>query len=199
MKLIRKQYDGIISEHQYGRAHKTCMMPVLNKLLTVQLLIQKRTAGIVFDNDANRYNDRIVIGIALEALRRIGYSKSSVNLLGRLWAELEHHICTGYDVSDKTYKSTIYKLLYGICQGSWASPIFWALLDQLLITALGDKFDCIQLVYIKGTTHTRPGDSFVDDTTMGATNENVSSLPVDMMCEQGLAEEERNWWQKWRL
>jgi hypothetical protein len=49
-KLV-EQHDGIISEHQYGRAHKTCMMPVLNKLLTVQLLIQKRTAGVIFERD----------------------------------------------------------------------------------------------------------------------------------------------------
>jgi hypothetical protein len=31
--------EGIISEHQYGRAHKTCMTPVLNKLMTIQILI----------------------------------------------------------------------------------------------------------------------------------------------------------------
>jgi hypothetical protein len=49
---MAKQHDGIIIEHQYGHAHKTCMTPVLNNLLTVQLLIQKRTSGIIFDNDA---------------------------------------------------------------------------------------------------------------------------------------------------
>jgi hypothetical protein len=48
---LAKQHDGIISEHQYGRAHKTCLILGLNKLLMVQFLIQKRTAGIVFDND----------------------------------------------------------------------------------------------------------------------------------------------------
>jgi hypothetical protein len=49
---LAKNNKGIISDRQYGRAHATCMTPVLNKLLTVQLLIQKRTKGIVFDNDA---------------------------------------------------------------------------------------------------------------------------------------------------
>jgi hypothetical protein len=85
-KLV-KQHDGIISEHQYGCAHKTCMTPVLNKLLTVQLLTQKRTAGIVFDNDAKACYNRAISGIAVAALRIIGYSKNSVNLRGRLWAE----------------------------------------------------------------------------------------------------------------
>jgi hypothetical protein len=45
-KLV-KNNKGIIRYHQYGRAHATCMTPVLNKLLTVQLYKQKRTEGIV--------------------------------------------------------------------------------------------------------------------------------------------------------
>jgi hypothetical protein len=79
--------------------------------------------------------------------------------------------------------------LYGIGQGSCASPIIWALLNQLILATLCEKFDCIQLVYIEGTTHMGPGYSFVDDTTVGATNGDVTSLPVDA-AEQGLTEEE---------
>jgi hypothetical protein len=71
---LAKEHEGIISKHQYGRAHKTCMTPVLNKLLTVQLIIQKKIEGIVFDNDAQGCYDRIISGIALACLRRIGYS-----------------------------------------------------------------------------------------------------------------------------
>jgi hypothetical protein len=70
---LAKDHEGIISEHQYGRAHKTCMTPVLNKLLTVQILIQKKVEGIVFDNDAKGCYDRIISGIALACLKRIGY------------------------------------------------------------------------------------------------------------------------------
>jgi hypothetical protein len=36
---LAKNNKGIISDHQYGRARATCMTPVFNKLLTVQLLI----------------------------------------------------------------------------------------------------------------------------------------------------------------
>jgi hypothetical protein len=36
---LAQETPGIISEHQYGRSHQTCLTPVLNKLLTVQLLI----------------------------------------------------------------------------------------------------------------------------------------------------------------
>jgi hypothetical protein len=145
---LAKEHEGIISKHQYGRARKTCMTPVLNKLLTVQLIIQKRIEGIVFDNDAQGCYDRIIIGIALACLRRIGYSKNSTRMLGLLCSQLEHHVATAYGVSDKTYSSTLDKLLYGIGQGSCASLILWALLNQLLLTALGEEFECIRLVSV---------------------------------------------------
>jgi hypothetical protein len=102
-RSISKLAKGIISDHQYDRAHATCMTPVLNKLLTVQLLIQKRTEGIIFDNDDKGCYDMIIIGVALVALRRLGYSEESVKMLGLLWAQMEHHVCTGFGVSDKTY------------------------------------------------------------------------------------------------
>jgi hypothetical protein len=81
---LAKDHEGIISEHQYGRAHKTCMKPVLNKLLTIQILIQKKVEGIVFDNDEKGCYDRIISGIALACLKRTGYSSNSVQMLGFL-------------------------------------------------------------------------------------------------------------------
>jgi hypothetical protein len=47
-----------------------CLTPILNKLLTVQLLIQKKTNGIVFDNGEKGCYDRIVSGIALAIIWR---------------------------------------------------------------------------------------------------------------------------------
>jgi hypothetical protein len=71
------------------------------------------------------------------------------------------------------------KLLYGIGQSSCSSPIVWALLNQLLLTALGEEFDCISLVSVDGiTTDTRHWDSFVDDTTTGATDDNHNFEPI---------------------
>jgi hypothetical protein len=155
------------------------MTPVLNKLLTVQLLMQKRTEGIVFDNDAKGCYDRIIRGVALSSLRRLGYSKESVKMLGLLWAQMEHHVCTGFGVSDKTYVSTINKLLFGIGQDSCASPNLWALINQILLSALGEKFTFIRLVAIDGLEeHIRPGDSFIDDTTTGSTNDDPELKPI---------------------
>jgi hypothetical protein len=171
---LAQDKDGIISEHQYGRSHRTCISPILNKLLTIQILIQKKTNGIMFDNDAKGCYDRSISGIALLSIRRLGYSKNLVKMLGKLWEQLEHHISTGFGVSDISYSSTVEKLLYGIRQGSFTSPILWALLNQLILTALEEKYECITLVSVdKSTISTRPGDSFVDDTTTGTIDDDV--------------------------
>jgi hypothetical protein len=100
-------------------------------------------------------------------------------MLSLLWAIMEHHICTGSGISDKTYGLTIYKLMYGIGQGICTSPIVWALLNQLLLTSLGETFTCIRLVAIDAVEeHIRPVDSFVDDTTSGTTNDDPELEPI---------------------
>jgi hypothetical protein len=57
----------------------------------------------------------------------------------------------------------------------------WALLNRLLITSLGDKFDCTRLIAVDGVEeHVRPGDAFVDDTTTGVTNDDTTMETVDV-------------------
>jgi hypothetical protein len=49
------------------------------------------------------------------------------------------------------------------------------------MTALGEEFDCIELVsVVNSTTNTRPGDSFVDDTTTGVTSDGITRDPVSI-------------------
>jgi hypothetical protein len=110
-------------------------------------------------------------------------------MLGLLWTQMQHHICTGCGVSEKTYYgSTVNKLLYGIGQGSCASPIIWALLNQLFLPTLEEKSDCISLVTVDGVEeHIQPGNSFVDDMMYGATVDDTAAEPVSSDA-QGLVE-----------
>jgi hypothetical protein len=115
----------------------------------------------------------------LATLRLLGYSRNSVRMLGLLWAQMQHHICYGFSVSKDTYGLSFDKILYGIGQGRCALPILWALLNQIIIAALEEKFDCIRLVAVDGVEeHIRPGDSYIDVTTCGVIYYNVDMEPV---------------------
>jgi hypothetical protein len=58
-----------------------------------------------------------------------------------------------------------------IGQDGCASPLLWALINRLLLTALDKWFTCIRLVAVYGCEeHVRPSDSFVDDIMCDATN-----------------------------
>jgi hypothetical protein len=176
---LTRDNEGVISNHQYGRSDKTCISPILNKLLIIQLLIQKKVNGILFDNDAKEYYDMIVSGVSLATLRRLGYSRNSVRMLGLLWAQIQHHICTRFGVSRNTYGSSIEKLLYGTVQGRCASPIIWALHNQIILAALEENLDSIRLVAVDIVEeHIMPGDSFVDDMICGVTDDNFDMEPV---------------------
>jgi hypothetical protein len=61
---------------------------------------------------------------------------------------------------------------------SCSSPILWALLNQLKMTALEEKFECIKLVSVDNRkTNRRPGDSFINDTTTGVTSDDTAREP----------------------
>jgi hypothetical protein len=113
-------------------------------------------------------------------------------MLGNIWGQLEHHIITGYGVSDTSYSSTVEKLLYSIGQGICSSPILWALLNQLILTALEEKYECITLVSVdKSTISTRLDDSFVDDTMTGTKDDDVAKDPIPID-EKELTSDEGN-------
>jgi hypothetical protein len=79
------------------------------------------------------------------------------------------------------YSGTAESLLHVIGQGSCSSPILWALLNQLILTALGETFEYITLVSVdKSKTSKRPGESFLDDTTTGVTSDDTNRDPIPM-------------------
>jgi hypothetical protein len=169
---LATKHGGNVSYDQYGRAHKTCVTPVLYMLLTVQLLIQWKTKWVLFDNDTKWYYDRIISSIALTSLKYIVYlySTTLVHMLVLFWAQLDHHVCTGYGISDTTYSSMLKILLYGICSAA-ASPILWSLLNQLLLAALDENYYFILAAVDGIEDHIQPGDSLIDYTTCSLTND----------------------------
>jgi hypothetical protein len=64
-------------------------------------------------------------------------------------------------------------------------------LNQLILTALDEKYECITLVSVdKSTISTRPGDSSVDNTTTGTTDDDVTKYPVSIDEKERTSDEE---------
>jgi hypothetical protein len=64
---------------------------------------------------------------------------------------------------------------------SCSSPILWALPNQLKMTALEEKCECIKLMSVDNRkTNRRPGDSFINDTTPGVTSDDTAREPVPL-------------------
>jgi hypothetical protein len=47
MTKLSHNHTGVISEHMYGHSHRTCISPIPKKVLTIQILIQKRRNIII--------------------------------------------------------------------------------------------------------------------------------------------------------
>jgi hypothetical protein len=129
--------------------------------------------GVVFDNDAKGcYDIMIISGIAPACMIRIGYSR-----IQSIWKNI---LLNPREV-------TVWDWTRG-----GASPILWALLDQLIFTSLGEKFDCIRLVTVHGEEeHVHSGESFVDNTTTGMTNNDDTTIePVPVAVKELTQSEE---------
>jgi hypothetical protein len=64
-------------------------------------------------------------------------------------------------------------------------------LNQLILTALGDKIECIMLVSVEmSKTSTRQWESFLDDTTMGVTYDDTNREPVPIEEKELTADKE---------
>jgi hypothetical protein len=111
-------------------------------------------------------------------------------MLDKVWEKLEHHISTGFGVFGHIIQQYSVEALVWHRSRGFSSPILWALLNQLILTALEEKYDCITLVSVdKSTTSMRPGDSFVDDTATGTTDDDVTKELVPTQ-KKGLLSEE---------
>jgi hypothetical protein len=67
----------------------------------------------------------------------------------------------------------------------------WALLNQLKLTALEEKYECITLVSVdKPKISKQPGDSFVDDTPTGTADDDVMKDPVPIEEKELKSDEE---------
>jgi hypothetical protein len=127
--------DAQSGSHKKRRAAEV----VLQKLLTWDLLRQKRRSGFLCSNNAMQCYDRIVHNVAMLAMLSRGADPVALRSLFETLQNAEHSIMTGYGTSKSaTYggksRATMGLLpIMGILQGNDMGPFVWAIISSVLL------------------------------------------------------------------
>jgi len=164
---------GIMPKMQHGsRPSKMCISPVLNKVLSFDLVRQTKVTGAFIENDAIGCYDRMVNSVIFLELRRLGLPISVIQCIQNTWENACHHIRTKFGYSASTYSNSSTRPLFGPGQGSTTGPILWSILFCLIAKNLDREAMAMFFRSVTGSvTLKHYGDAFVDDSQLGSTTE----------------------------
>jgi hypothetical protein len=132
LMLYNELHDLLADTQSGSQKDRWAAEVTLQKVLTLDLLQQKRHSGFLCSNDAMQCYNRIVYNVAMLCMRSRGADPLVLNSLSSTLQNAKHSIMTGYGVSaTPTYggPSRIWNLLLpivGILQGNGMGPFVWA-------------------------------------------------------------------------
>jgi hypothetical protein len=137
------------------------------KQITVDTFKLTKTPGIIIDNDATGAFDRVICGLALLALRSIGFALSVTKMLGTAWNKRKCFIKTGSGMSERSYQSSEQKKTFGHGQGSTAASDIWCIIHGILMHTVATYFVGIIFVSVSGSIQQkRVDEGLIDDTSL---------------------------------
>jgi hypothetical protein len=150
---------------------------MLNQI-TIDNFMVTKTPGIIIDYDATGAFDRVINGLALIALRSIGFATSVTRMLGSTWNKRKCFTKTGFGVSDSFYQYMDDKQTFGVGQGSTAAPDIWSIIHGILMHTFTTYFIGIILVSVSDTVqHKRVDEGLIDDTGLAASVQSSTKIP----------------------
>ena len=173
---------GTLADEQSGsRKGRRSAEVALQKVLTMDILRQKRRAGFLCSNDAIQCYDNIVHNIAMLSMRSRGAHPNALHSLFSTLQNAEHAVMTGYGVSEPQYggrqrKAAGLTPIQGILQGNGMGPFVWAFISTILI---GCMHTMGYTSYLQGAMTAlvirMMGYAFVDDTDLTITSRDNST------------------------
>jgi hypothetical protein len=123
----------MLPDIQYGsRSERQCISPVLNKVLTYDLVRQTKVSGAFIENDAMGCFDRLVNTLVFLELRHLCVPLTVVQSMRMSWESASHHIKNAYGCLDTTYSISKEVPLFGPRQGSTTGPDLWGIMFRLI-------------------------------------------------------------------
>jgi hypothetical protein len=100
IKRLLRDHDNIFYEFQFCCPNQTCLIIIILKQLTINSFVLTKTPVIIIDNDATGAFDRVINGLALIALRSLGFSIMVAGMLGLAWRNRKCYIKPGFGISE---------------------------------------------------------------------------------------------------
>ena len=131
----------IPKEQSCSRKGHSAAITALNKVLTTDIMRQKKQAGYICSNDATQCYDRILHNVAMMCMVRLGACMTVLlSLFGQL-QQGEFKTMTGLGTSSATYGGTSRSWrqllpMQGAMQGNGMGPVIWLAISVLLITIM---------------------------------------------------------------
>jgi hypothetical protein len=168
-----QQMQEIPSEAYAKKGHRAIDCG-LNKVLTLDIIRQRRVPAALCCNDAKQCYDRILHTIANICLQRVGvHPKTCFVMLGTL-QQMQHHIKTAFGISKDSY-GCVQIPLQGVLQGNGAGPAIWMLISIPLINMLKTQgFGFKSTNILNGEAYQFACYTYVDDTDLIHIGDNQS-------------------------
>jgi hypothetical protein len=123
--------------HQVGsRLCHQALDAMHKKTLTYNLSQIMQTALLMFDNNASGCFDWIVMSITTIAALQLAFPWSVAWMHAKALSGMKYFIKTAHGISEGFYKATPSYLLFGMGQGSGASPAIWLTIVICLLSVL---------------------------------------------------------------
>jgi len=161
----------LMSEMQYGSSpSKMSISPVINKVVSFDLVRQTKVNGAFIENDAIGCYDRLVNNLVFPQLRHLGLPISVLQSIQESWNNACHHIKTKFGYSICSYSNSKDRPLFGPGQGSTPGPPLWGILFCLIAKNLPpDTLGMFFRSVNDSLSLKHAGNAFVDDAQLGCT------------------------------
>jgi hypothetical protein len=188
--MLNAEKFCVLAPEQFG-SHKslTSICQALNKVLTYNLICQRRIPAAMCSNDAKSCYNRIVHSVAKLALLHCGAPEPTVDLMFDAIRRLRHHIRTAFGDSTVSYGGDLKPgdpPKHGVGQGNGTGPAIWAILSTPGLDLLRSQGTSVNLQSaLSHETLRMAGYSFVDDTDLPQVSEsstNFADVLHQMQC-----------------
>jgi hypothetical protein len=184
LAVQRADAHNLLPAETYGsRPGRRANICALNKVLTYDIIRQRKYPSALCSNDAVACYDRIVHSIASICMQRVGIAAETCHMMFGTLQLIQHYISTAYGLSDSSY-GALEIPLQGVGQGNGAGPAIWLIMSIPLINQLRSKgFGFRSTTVLSSESYRFVCYTFVDDTDTIHSVEDHHATPARVIAE----------------